>query len=116
MRRACLGLAGQTTPLDSRLARRLHRERDSAVLVAEVIAGGPAERAGVQAGDLILTFGEATSSPSTTCTACSQPRPRIGRRTWWSCAGPRSRHSRCVRSRTTSAAVNRPILGGAWPC
>ena len=59
VRRARLGLAGQTTPLDSRLARRLHRERDSAVLVAEVIAGGPAERAGVQAGDLLLSFGGA---------------------------------------------------------
>ena len=59
VRRARLGLAGQTTPLDSRLARRLHRERDSAVLVAEVIDGGPAVRAGVQAGDLILSFGGA---------------------------------------------------------
>jgi S1-C subfamily serine protease len=59
VRRARLGLAGQTTPLDSRLARRLHRERDTAVLVAELIAGGPAERAGLQAGDLILSFGGA---------------------------------------------------------
>ena len=59
VRRARLGLAGQTTPLDSRLARRLHRERDSAVLVAEVIAGGPAERAGLHAGDLLLSFGGA---------------------------------------------------------
>src|SRR6185312_4986083 len=59
VRRSRLGLAGQTTPLDSRLARRLHRERDAAVLVAEVIAGGPAERAGVQAGDLILSLGGA---------------------------------------------------------
>jgi S1-C subfamily serine protease len=57
VRRSRLGLAGQTTPLDSRLARRLHRERDTAVLVAEVIAGGPAERAGVEAGDLILSLG-----------------------------------------------------------
>jgi S1-C subfamily serine protease len=56
VRRARLGLAGQTIPLDSRLARRLHRERDSAVLVAEVIDGGPAVRAGVQAGDLLLSF------------------------------------------------------------
>ncbi|MGZ5986022.1 MAG: S1C family serine protease [Caulobacteraceae bacterium] len=56
VRRAKLGLAGQTTPLDSRVARRLHRDHDTAVLVAEVIAGGPAERAGVQAGDLILSL------------------------------------------------------------
>ena len=59
VRRARLGLAGQTIPLDSRLARRLHRERDTAVLVAEVISGGPAERAGVQAGDVILSLGGA---------------------------------------------------------
>jgi S1-C subfamily serine protease len=59
VRRARLGLAGQTTPLDNRLARRLQRERDSAMLVAEVIADGPAERAGVLAGDLILSFGGA---------------------------------------------------------
>jgi S1-C subfamily serine protease len=57
VRRARLGLAGQTTPLDSRLARRLHRERDTAVLVAEIMAGGPAERAGALAGDLILSLG-----------------------------------------------------------
>jgi S1-C subfamily serine protease len=57
VRRARLGLAAQTTLIDSRLARRLHRERDTAVLVAEVIAGGPAEHAGVEAGDLILSLG-----------------------------------------------------------
>src|SRR5215470_409800 len=42
VRRAHLGLAGQTTPLDHRLARRLHRERDTAVLVAEAVEGGAA--------------------------------------------------------------------------
>jgi S1-C subfamily serine protease len=57
VRRARLGLAGQTTLIDSRLARRLHRERDTAVLVAEIIAGGPAEHAGVEAGDLMLSLG-----------------------------------------------------------
>jgi S1-C subfamily serine protease len=31
VRRARLGIAGHTTPLDARLARRLHRERDTAV-------------------------------------------------------------------------------------
>ncbi len=56
MRRAKLGLAGQTTPLDNRVARRLHRDHDTAVLVAEVMAGGPAEGAKVQAGDVILEF------------------------------------------------------------
>jgi S1-C subfamily serine protease len=56
VRRARLGLAGQTTPLDARLARRLHRERDTAVLVAEAVDGGPAVAAGLKAGDVILSL------------------------------------------------------------
>jgi S1-C subfamily serine protease len=56
VRRARLGLAGQTTPLDARLARRLHREGETAVLISEIVAGGPAERAGLQAGDVVLEF------------------------------------------------------------
>ncbi|HLZ81993.1 MAG TPA: trypsin-like peptidase domain-containing protein [Caulobacteraceae bacterium] len=59
VRRARLGLAGQTTMLDSRLARRLHRDGDTAVLVMEVTGetgGGAAERAGLRQGDLILEF------------------------------------------------------------
>ncbi len=59
VRRARLGLGGQTTPLDARLARRLQREGATAVLVSEITAGGPAERAGVKAGDVILGFAQA---------------------------------------------------------
>ena len=55
VRRARLGLAGQTTPLDARLARRLGRAAQTAVLASEVIEGGPAQRAGLAAGDLILS-------------------------------------------------------------
>jgi S1-C subfamily serine protease len=58
VRRARIGLAGQTTPLDPRLARRLGRAAPSAVLASEVIAGSPAARAGMAAGDLILKLGE----------------------------------------------------------
>jgi S1-C subfamily serine protease len=56
VRRARLGLAGQTTPLDPRLARRLRRPEGSAVTVSEANAEGPAELGGVQAGDVILEF------------------------------------------------------------
>jgi S1-C subfamily serine protease len=56
VRRARLGLAGQTTPLDARLARRLGRTSATAVLASEVIPAGPAERAGAKAGDLLLSF------------------------------------------------------------
>ncbi len=55
VKRARLGLAGQTTMLDARLARRLQREADTAVLVLEA-KNGAAERGGVRQGDLILEF------------------------------------------------------------
>jgi S1-C subfamily serine protease len=57
VRRAQLGLAGQTTMLDVRLARRLQRAGDTAVLVMDA-KGGAAERAGVRQGDLILEFAD----------------------------------------------------------
>jgi S1-C subfamily serine protease len=56
VRRARLGLSGQTTPLDPRLARRLRRPEGSAVTVSEATAGGPAALAGLLAGDVILEF------------------------------------------------------------
>ena len=56
VRRSRLGLSGQTTPLDPRLAARIQRPLASAVLVAEVIAGSAAEAGGVQQGDLLLSF------------------------------------------------------------
>jgi S1-C subfamily serine protease len=55
VKRAKLGLAGQTTQLDPRLARRLHRDGETAVLVMDA-KGGAAERGGVRQGDLILEF------------------------------------------------------------
>jgi len=56
VRRARLGIAGQTTMLDARLARRLHRDGGSAVMVSEALADSPAARAGVEKGDVILEF------------------------------------------------------------
>ena len=56
VRRSRLGLAGQTTMLDARLARRLHRAEGTAVMAADVIAGGPAAEGGLVAGDVILEF------------------------------------------------------------
>lgn len=54
VRRAFLGLAGQTVPLGLGLARRLGRAALTAVRVTEVTTGGAAERAGLRAGDLLL--------------------------------------------------------------
>lgn len=51
--RAWTGLSGQT--LTSELAEGLRLERPGGVVISEVYAGGPADRAGVQAGDVLVT-------------------------------------------------------------
>ena len=58
VRRAYLGLAGQTVPLGLPLARRLERSALTAVRVSEATAGGPAAAAGLQPGDLLLAADE----------------------------------------------------------
>src|SRR4051812_11400100 len=52
VRRAYLGIAGGSRPLPPRVAARLGRDR--AIEVVEVVAGSPAERAGLRAEDLIV--------------------------------------------------------------
>jgi S1-C subfamily serine protease len=54
VRRARLGLAGQTIMLDQRLARRLRRSANGAVQVLEVMSAGAAVQAGIEKGDVIL--------------------------------------------------------------
>jgi serine protease Do len=54
-RRAYLGIAGGPRPLPPRLARALGRK--SGVEVAQVVEGGPADRAGLRAEDLIVELG-----------------------------------------------------------
>jgi S1-C subfamily serine protease len=56
VRRSRLGLSGQTVPIDTRL-RRFHRlDQATGVLVLEVVAGGPAEAARVQSGDVVVAL------------------------------------------------------------
>jgi S1-C subfamily serine protease len=56
VRRSRLGLSGQTVPIDARL-RRLHQlPQASGVLVLDLQNGGPAARAGVCRGDVIVAF------------------------------------------------------------
>jgi serine protease Do len=57
-RRAYLGIAGGPRPLPPRLARELGRK--SGVEIAQVVEGGPADRAGMRAEDLIVEL-EGTS-------------------------------------------------------
>ena len=56
VRRAYLGLAGSPAPLPPALAER--RNQRTGLGIAEVVAGGPAARAGVRSGDLLLSAGE----------------------------------------------------------
>src|SRR6201999_2169708 len=59
VRRSRLGLSGQTVPIDTRV-RRFHRlAQASGMLVLEVQEGGGASRAGLQGGDVIVSFGDA---------------------------------------------------------
>jgi len=57
VRRSRLGIAGQTVPLDRRVVQRLGFTPATAVMIAEVITGGPAERAGLMKGDALLRLG-----------------------------------------------------------
>ncbi|HVZ00941.1 MAG TPA: trypsin-like peptidase domain-containing protein [Dongiaceae bacterium] len=60
VRRSRLGLSAQTIMLDPRAARRLKRSVNAAVQIMEVMPGGPAAKAGIAKGDVLLEFaGEA---------------------------------------------------------
>jgi S1-C subfamily serine protease len=62
VRRAALGLTGQREALPRRLARAHGLAQESGVLVAAVRPGGPAARAGIEAGDLLLAIGGAPAT------------------------------------------------------
>ena len=55
VRRAYLGLVSMPAPLPAYLHERFGRA--SGLRVVEVVPGGPAARAGLRAGDLLLTAG-----------------------------------------------------------
>jgi S1-C subfamily serine protease len=57
VRRSVIGISGQTVPVGRRLARYHRLDQASAVRVSAVVAGGPAARAGVHEGDLLVSFG-----------------------------------------------------------
>ncbi|HEV8534903.1 MAG TPA: trypsin-like peptidase domain-containing protein [Candidatus Limnocylindria bacterium] len=54
VRRAYLGIGGAATPIGRQLAVALSLPNTSGIRVLEVVAGGPAERAGIRERDLIV--------------------------------------------------------------
>jgi len=54
--RSYIGVGGQTVPVARRVARFHQLSVESGVLVLSIEQGGPAERAGVQLGDIIVGF------------------------------------------------------------
>ncbi len=57
VRRLALGITASVTPLPRRLARELDLLTDTAVEIVSLMPGGAADRAGLQAGDLIVAVG-----------------------------------------------------------
>ena len=58
IRRAYLGLGGQTVPLHVRIVRFYHLPAHHGVLVTAIEPGSPAQRAGVRPGDVIVRYDE----------------------------------------------------------
>jgi S1-C subfamily serine protease len=58
IRRARIGIGGQTARIPRALVRHLGLAADSGVRVLSVDTGGPADRAGLLTGDVVVRFGE----------------------------------------------------------
>ncbi|MGE5609686.1 MAG: S1C family serine protease, partial [Bacillota bacterium] len=60
VRRSYIGVAGQNVPLHRRIVRFHHLENETAVLVVGVEPNSPAQHAGLQEGDIILSLADRT--------------------------------------------------------
>lgn len=77
--RGWLGIAGQTQGLSTALMRRLGLNEPAGVLVVQVVGGGPADRAGLRPGDLILSV-DKIPTPSVDGLQRALGREAIGKR------------------------------------
>ncbi|MBL8548426.1 MAG: trypsin-like peptidase domain-containing protein [Hyphomonadaceae bacterium] len=77
--RGWFGIAGQTQGLSAALARRLDLRVPSGVLVISLVSGGPAEAAGVRAGDVVLAI-DGKATPSVDAIHGALSRETIGKR------------------------------------
>ncbi len=59
IRRGYIGVAGQNAPLHRRIVRFFNLPVDGGVLVATVEPGSPAQKAGLEVGDVIVAYGGA---------------------------------------------------------
>jgi S1-C subfamily serine protease len=75
--RGWFGIAGQTQQLSRALVRRLHLDVESGVLVAALSEGGPAHRAGLRVGDVVLKL-DGAATPSVDAVHKLLGRDRIG--------------------------------------
>jgi S1-C subfamily serine protease len=76
--RGYLGLAGQTVPFPKAAAARFGRAVPAGVQVMQIVPGGPAAKAGLRAGDLILSV-DGKDAPSVDAIHRILDRRSIGR-------------------------------------
>ena len=110
--RGYLGLHGRDVPIARALARQFGLDQKSAVEVMAVETGGPADSAGLDEGDVIVTLGDGpvTSDRRPSQAPDAAPGGRAG-------GGRFSAASRRI-TRSASPGVPRPRLTqirGAWP-
>jgi S1-C subfamily serine protease len=58
IRRGYLGMGGQNVPIPRRLVRAYHLPLETGVLVVSIEDGGPAKRAGLAEGDILVRYGQ----------------------------------------------------------